>query len=100
MRIKLNNRRAVISMEGFIHDLLQEYRPTQRRASPAAARLFELKAAEELDEEDKKKFHATIAKLLYLAKWMRPDILLVVSFRCTRVRYRRERIRRNWTEEI
>ena len=38
-----------------------------------------------LVEEERKVFHSTTAKLLYLAKRARPDILTVVSFLCTRV---------------
>ena len=35
--------------------------------------------------EDKEYFHTCTAKLLYLSKRVRPDILLPVSFLCTRV---------------
>jgi hypothetical protein len=38
-----------------------------------------------LVEEERKVFHSTSAKLLYLAKQARPDILTVVSFLCTGV---------------
>jgi hypothetical protein len=38
-----------------------------------------------LEESEKKYFHSTTAKLLYLAKRARPDILTVVIFLCTRV---------------
>jgi hypothetical protein len=38
-----------------------------------------------LDDDIKKVFHTQVAKLLYLAKRTRPDILLAVSFLTTRV---------------
>ncbi len=38
-----------------------------------------------LREEDRKIFHWVVAKLLYLSKHARPDILMAVSFLCTRV---------------
>jgi hypothetical protein len=38
-----------------------------------------------LPEEDRKIFHSLVAKLLYLSKCARPDILTEVSFLCTRV---------------
>jgi hypothetical protein len=36
--------------------------------------------------DEKQKFHTVVAKLLYLAKRARPDIVSVVSFLCTRVK--------------
>jgi hypothetical protein len=42
--------------------------------------------ASKLEEEDKRVFHATVAKLLYLSKRARPDIISVVGFLCTRVK--------------
>jgi hypothetical protein len=38
-----------------------------------------------LPEEERKNFHSVVAKLLYLSKRARPDILTTVSFLCTRV---------------
>jgi hypothetical protein len=38
-----------------------------------------------LDEDVRKIFHSKTAKLLYLAKRARPDILTAVTFLCTRV---------------
>jgi hypothetical protein len=39
-----------------------------------------------LAEVSKKRFHTLVAKLLYLSKRARPDIIAVVGFLCTRVR--------------
>ncbi len=39
-----------------------------------------------LDIDEKCKFHTIMAKLLYLAKRVRPDILTATSFLCTRVK--------------
>ena len=38
-----------------------------------------------LTEEEAGTFHTNVAKLLFLAKQVRPDILTAVSFLCTRV---------------
>ena len=38
-----------------------------------------------LNDSHKEKFHSMVAKLLYIAKRTRPDILLPVNFLCTRV---------------
>ena len=40
-----------------------------------------------LNDMHKEKFHSTVAKLLYIAKRTRPDILLPVNFLCTRVQH-------------
>ncbi len=61
-----------------------------------------------LEECERKYFHSTTAKLLYLAKRARPDILTLVIFLCTRVQYAskqdKEKLERvlgylKWTEE-
>jgi len=57
-----------------------------RAATPAANHLFEINAkAPKLSEEKAEIFHHLVAKLLYLCKRTRPDIILPVAFLCTRV---------------
>ena len=41
--------------------------------------------AEKLTAENKEKVHSVVAKLLYIAKRTRPEILFIVNFSCTRV---------------
>ncbi len=41
--------------------------------------------AEKLPEDRRAWFHSVVAKLLYIAKRARPDVLTVVIFLCTRV---------------
>ncbi len=41
--------------------------------------------AEKLSEDHRAWFHSVVAKLLYIAKRARPDVLTVVIFLCTRV---------------
>jgi hypothetical protein len=41
--------------------------------------------SESLNKKDSEWYHTITAKLLYLAKRARPDILTVVCFLCTRV---------------
>ena len=41
---------------------------------------------EKLSSVEADEFHHFVAKLLYLAKWAQPDILLAVTFLCTRVK--------------
>ena len=55
-------------------------------STPAAKHLFDSNPeAEKLEDVKSEAYHHLVAKLLYLAKRSRPDILLAVSFMCTRV---------------
>jgi hypothetical protein len=40
-----------------------------------------------MSEKNRVYFHSTVAKLLYLAKRARPDILTVVTYLCMRVQH-------------
>ncbi len=53
--------------------------------SPAKGVLFEA-INNDAPEKDKTKFHTMVAKLLYLGKRGRPDILLPVQYLCTKVK--------------
>jgi hypothetical protein len=55
--------------------------------SPAGADVFDINSnLPLLSKEQQDEFHSTVARLLYLSKRARPDILLPVSFLTTRVR--------------
>jgi hypothetical protein len=53
--------------------------------TPATATLFEHPDSPLLPEKERERFHSLTAKLLYMAKRARPDILTTVSFLTTRV---------------
>jgi len=53
--------------------------------SPASPELFKDESDMLLTDADKKSFHTAVAKLLYLAKKLRPDILTAVSHLASRV---------------
>lgn len=75
-----------ITMKGFVEDLLRGCKVKGIASSPAAPNLFELdEESLPLKEDQRKEFHSIAAKLLYLAKRVRPDILLATSFLSTRV---------------
>jgi hypothetical protein len=74
-----------ITMEHFISSLLQDSKVEGTVKTPATDTLFVTRDSTLLDNSSKKKFHSLVAKLLYLAKRVRPDILLAVSFLTTRV---------------
>jgi hypothetical protein len=90
MRIQLANGECRLSMASYTKDLVAEYCANGKTPAvcetPASAELFTCKAGEELEKAEKKRFDTIVAKLLYLAKRVRPDILTAVSFLKTRVK--------------
>ncbi|KAL7564112.1 hypothetical protein ACA910_012384 [Epithemia clementina (nom. ined.)] len=79
--------KVVFSMHQYVVDLLKECNDellTGHPQSPAANHLFEVNTdAEKLDDEKQTLFHHLTAKLLYLAKRTRPNILLAVVLLAT-----------------
>jgi hypothetical protein len=75
-----------VEMNKYINDLLNEYNVEGTAVTPATNNLFDvMNESPELDNIKKEMFHTVTAKLLYLAKRSRPDILLAVSYLTTRV---------------
>lgn len=75
-----------ISMPGYESDFLQSYGVTGTAITPATNELFVIRdGAAPLDPEKALEFHSIVAKLLYLAKRTRPDILTSIAFLSTRV---------------
>ena len=83
--------KAKCTMEGYIADLLQVCGVTGRASSPAPEDLFDIGESSPLCAEKRDRFHSLVAKLLYLAKRVRPDLLVSVSFLATRVQCATER---------
>ena len=76
-----------ITMEGFIQDLLTLYEVDHYSATPALSNLFVVNPeSPRLSPSQSDDFHSRVAKLLYLAKRVRPDILTAVIFLSTRVK--------------
>jgi hypothetical protein len=86
MRVQMKEGEVHLSMDAFVDNILKEFGETKGAVSPALANTFELTPGEELSDVSRKKFHKTVAQLLYLTKRARPDMLVAVSFLCTRVR--------------
>ena len=74
-----------VTMEGFIADLMKWSEIEGTVLTPAANHLFETREAEKLPTDKAEFYHSAAAKLLYLSKRVRPDIILAVSFLTTRV---------------
>ena len=78
--------RAVVSMQGFVDEFVNDYPGDKKVNTPSNNELFDIQDEDVLvSETDRKSFHTIVAKLLYLGKRIRPDILLTVGFLCTRV---------------
>jgi hypothetical protein len=85
MNIEVSNHKVSIDMSYYTQQLLLEFGKVPDYSIPAIKECFYCAVSVELDLESKKKFHTLVAKLLYLAKRARPDILTATSFLCTRV---------------
>ena len=73
-------------MERYVVDLHNLEQVNGFAATPALENLFEIDGASSLlSEDDKEHFHSVVAKLLFLAKRARPDLLTAVTFLTTRV---------------
>ena len=70
-------------MEKYVQDVLDGYQVIGHAATPASVNLFDLRESPALNTDE---LHSRVAKLLYLAKRVRPDILTPVAFLSTRTR--------------
>ena len=82
-------KKVIMTMHDYVDELLKESPDdlmTKNSATPAASHLFTVDPnCEKLDTESATLYHHLTAKLLYLAKRTRPDLLTAVSFLSTRV---------------
>ncbi len=74
-----------VTMDNCTDDILKDCGVTEAKATPAALSLFDVRDAPKLSVEDSKYFHSYVAKILYLAKRVRPECLTAVSFLSTRI---------------
>ena len=77
------------SMPQYVEDLLSECPESIMKGTsttPAANHLFQINEnADKLGVTDAVLYHHLVAKLLYLGKRTRPDLLTAISFLCTRI---------------
>ena len=74
-----------ITMDNLINEILTHSGVETQRATPATETLFDVRDVEKLGTEDKAYFRTYVAKILYLAKRVRPECLTAVAFLSTRV---------------
>lgn len=85
MHFTFEENAVTVDMQGYEAEVLAAHDVNGVSTSPASRDLFLLTESQDLDAEAKGKFHTVVAKLAYLAKRTRPDILTAVSFLSTRV---------------
>src|SRR5437870_2998801 len=72
-------------MTAMIDQVIEELQVNEKVRTPASNDLFHVdEKSPALEKDRKEKFHSLVAKLLYMAKRARPDILAAVSFLTTR----------------
>ena len=87
IQIDRNDRSVTISMNKFVEDMLKFAKIDKGGPpTPTAMNVFEISPDKKLlDQDEAKMFHTLVAKMLYLAKRTRPDLLTAVAFLTTSV---------------
>lgn len=87
MELDLTEKKKVkVSMKSLVEETLKEFEIEGTSPLPAPSHLFMVsEGRRQLAKKEKEIFHSIVAKLLYLAKHGRPDLLTAVSFLTTRV---------------
>jgi len=87
MQLNFGSGFVTIDMTFYVDKVLSEYQDVISTMIPARKDLFRVnKASELLKPGAARKFHTTVARLLYLSRRGRPDIITAVGFLCTRVK--------------
>ena len=84
---RLSDGSIEVTMKGYIEEILKDWSNEELREYiiPADIKLF-YTDDETKKYTSKKKFHKTVAQLLYLCKRGRPDVALPTHYLCTKVR--------------
>jgi hypothetical protein len=89
MDISIADEGTIVDMSFYVKQLVADAENRKTLVlydSPGTKESFVYKEDEKkLENAQRVYYHSTVAKLLYLAKRARPDILTVVIFLCTRV---------------
>jgi hypothetical protein len=85
VQVKVEKGTATIDMSSYVTNLVKDM-DIKIESSPGTKVSFNVDSkSPKLRETEKKWFHSVTAKLLYLAKRARPEILTMVCFLCKRV---------------
>jgi hypothetical protein len=74
-----------ITMNKYITEVLKFTDIKGTVATPATTDLYSIVDSDALDADEREYFHSVVAKLLYLSKRVRPDLLTAVGFLAKRV---------------
>jgi Reverse transcriptase (RNA-dependent DNA polymerase) len=74
-----------VTMDKCVDDILSGCGVETTRATPGASVLFDVRDAPRATASEAKWFHTHVAKILYLAKRVKPECLTAVAFLSTRV---------------
>src|SRR3990170_4711170 len=74
-----------VTMDNCVAEILRNCGEVSSAKTPATEDLFDVRDTPKLGVEESKYFHTQVAKLLYLAKRVRPECLTAVAFLSTRV---------------
>lgn len=86
MQLLWKDRFFTVDMDFYVRQLLKDWMHLPVKANPGTRNLFKIdEKANLLAVKPRELFHSTVARILYLAKRVRADIITVVSFLCTRV---------------
>jgi hypothetical protein len=80
-----SNPKLSVTMEHCTDDILSNCGVTEPKKTPATSSLFNVRDAPKASAAERKWFHSYVAKMLYLAKRVRPECLTAVAFLSTRV---------------
>jgi histone deacetylase 1/2 len=76
-----------ITMPQYVNDMMEQFQVEGRASTPALENLFNIREDSPLlDDMTQDIFHSRVAKVLYLAKRVRPELLPTVIFLSTRVK--------------
>ena len=75
---------AVVTMKQITQDIIDTSEVQRSAATPATADLFTVTESQRLSQQREDYFRKFVAKILYLAKRARPDVLLPTAFLTTR----------------
>ena len=87
LNFKVINKSLRVNMIGYINKILEERQEMGMSENPYTKQLFNNRKIELLDDYEQARTRSDVAKLLYLAKRARPDILLptiVISSRASK----------------
>jgi hypothetical protein len=84
MQLVFGNDKIIIDMVFYLEKVLEGVKGLTQQSLPGTRNIFQVdKDVELFNAEETSYFHTVTAKLLYLAKRARPDILTIISFLCT-----------------